>query len=166
MYRVIARFKKGIVSRTFHSMYDAIEFKEGVEAHYPVSVVFEKGVYPVRTYIINSWDGVMNHNLNPLKNIPDLQTRHLVMQVLAWMWCIVFSTYFSSMWIFGLTATAHILVIAAVVITVGTFTAASNNPSLFNLRPGYHSTSRSRQYMWVNGQKVKLDPTDPGGEHE
>jgi len=166
MYRVIARFKKGIISRTFHSMYDAIEFKEAVEAHYPVSVVFEKGVYPVRTYIINSWDGVMNHNLNPLKNIPDLQTRHLVMQVLAWMWCVVFSTYFSSMWIFGLTAIAHILVIAAVVITVGTFTAASNNPSLFNLRPGYHSTSRSRQYMWVNGQKVKLDPTDPGGEHE
>jgi hypothetical protein len=166
MYRVIARFKKGIISRTFHSMYDAIEFKEAVEAHYPVSVVFEKGVYPVRTYIINSWDGVMNHNLNPLKNIPDLQTRHLVMQVLAWMWCVVFSTYFSSMWIFGLTAVAHILVIAAVVITVGTFTAASNNPSLFNLRPGYHSTSRSRQYMWVNGQKVKLDPTDPGGEHE
>jgi len=166
MYRVIARFKKGIISRTFHSMYDAIEFKEAVEAHYPVSVVFEKGVYPVRTYIINSWDGVMNHNVNPLKNIPDLQTRHLVMQVLAWMWCVVFSTYFSSMWIFGLTAIAHILVIAAVVITVGTFTAASNNPSLFNLRPGYHSTSRSRQYMWVNGQKVKLDPTDPGGEHE
>lgn len=166
MFRVVAKFKNGIISRTFHNMYDAIEFKDGVEAHYPVSVVFEKGVYPVRTYIINSWDGIMNHNLNPLKNIPDLQTRHLVMQVLAWMWCIVFSTYFSSMWIFGLTALAHVLVIAAIVITVGTFTAASTNPSLFNLRPGYHSTSRSRQYMWINGQKVKLDPTDPGGEHE
>ena len=42
MFRVIARFKKGIISRSFHNMYDAIEFKDGVEAHYPVSVIFEK----------------------------------------------------------------------------------------------------------------------------
>lgn len=166
MYRVRSYFKNGHISRVFYNLYDAVEFKEGVEAHYPTRVIFEKGIYPVRSFIVDSWESIMNHELNPLKNIPDLQTRHLVMQVLAWMWCITFSLYFSSMWIFGFTAIAHIFIIAAVVITVGTFTAADNKPSLFKLRPGYHSTNRSRQYMWINGQKVKLDPTDPGGEHE
>ena len=44
-------------------------------------------------------------------------------------------------------------------------------PATFNLRleqgtVGYHSPGRSRQYMWVNGEKVKLDDRDPGGEHE
>ena len=48
----------------------------------------------------------------PLKNIPDLNTRHMVMQVLAWMWCIAFSMYFSSMWIFGVTAIAHVIILA------------------------------------------------------
>jgi len=166
MFRVVAKFKKGVVSRTFHNIHDAIEFKDGVDAHYPIQVLFEKGVYPVRTYIVNSWEGIMNHQRNPLKNIPDLQTRHLVMQVLAWMWCIVFSAYFSSMWMFGITAIAHTLILAAIAITVGTFTVAKHNPNLFSLRPGYHSVSRTRQYMWINGQKVKLDPSDPGGEHE
>lgn len=120
----------------------------------------------MRAFIYNSWESVMNHNKNPLKNIPDLNTRHMVMQVLAWMWCIVFSFYFGSMWVFGITAIAHVIIIAAIAITVGTFTVAKRNPNLFNLRPGYHSVSRTRQYMWINGQKVKLDPRDPGGEHE
>ena len=90
----------------------------------------------------------------------------MVMQVLAWMWCIVFSSYFGSMWMFGITAIAHVIVLAAIAVTVGTFAVAKNNPSLFNLRPGYHSVSRARGYMWVNGKKVELDPNDPGGEHE
>ena len=31
---------------------------------------------------------------------------------------------------------------------------------------GYHNTTRSRQNLWVSGQKVELDKKDPGGEHE
>ena len=70
------------------------------------------------------------------------------------------------MWVFGITAIAHTLLLAAIAVTVGTFAVAKNNPNLFNLRPGYHSVSRTRQYMWVNGQRVVLDANDPGGEHE
>ena len=33
---------------------------------------------------------VMDSGRNPLSNIPDMNTRHMIMQVLAWMWCIVF----------------------------------------------------------------------------
>ena len=31
---------------------------------------------------------------------------------------------------------------------------------------GYHSATRSRQNLWVDGKQVELDPKDPGGEHE
>ena len=94
MYRVKGYFRDHTVVRYFINQYDAIEFKDIVDAHYPLKVTYEKGVYPVRTFIVNGWNAVMDHNMNPLRNIPDLNTRHMVMQVLAWMWCIVFSSYF------------------------------------------------------------------------
>ena len=167
MYRIKAYFKNQVVVRYFVDQYEAIDFRDTVDAHYPLRVTFEKGVYPVRTFVVSSWNVVMDHNKNPLRHIPDLNTRHMVMQVLAWMWCIVFSSYFGSMWMFGITAIAHVIVLAAIAVTVGTFAVAKNNPSLFNLRSdGYHSVSRTRGHMWINGKKVLLDPNDPGGEHE
>ena len=167
MYRIRAYFKNQVIVRYFLDQYEAIDFRDTVDAHYPLKVTFEKGVYPVRTFVVNSWNIVMDHNKNPLRHIPDLNTRHMVMQVLAWMWCIVFSSYFGSMWMFGITAIAHVIVLAAIAITVGTFAVAKNNLSLFNLRSdGYHSVSRTRGHMWINGKKVMLDPNDPGGEHE
>jgi|TARA_E500000178_G_scaffold353352_1_gene419018 hypothetical protein len=120
----------------------------------------------VRTLIVNGWNGIMDHKRNPLSNIPDLNTRHMIMQVLAWIWCIIFSMSLGSIFVFGVSVVAHTLLLAGIAITVGTFTAANKRPDLFNLRPGYHSVSRTRQYMWINGQKVTLDPRDPGGEHE
>ena len=166
MYRVTAYFRDHKVVQSFLSVYDAIEFKDLADAHYPIKTTLEKGVYPVRTFIVTAWNSVMDHNINPLRNIPDLQTRHVVMQILAWMWCIIFSMSIGSVTVFAVSAVAHILFIAGVVITVGTFAVAKNNPTLFNLRPGYHSVSRTRGHMWINGKKVMLDPTDPGGEHE
>ena len=53
----------------------------------------------MRKLVYDGWNGVMNYKMNPLKNIPDLQVRHMVMQILAWMWCIAFSMYFGSMWV-------------------------------------------------------------------
>ena len=166
MYRVTGYFKNKKIVETFNDKYDAIEFKDIVDANYPVKVIFEEGVYPMRTLILNSWNSVMDHNLNPLRHIPDLQTRHVVMQFLAWMWCIIFSMSLGSITVFGVSAVAHALLIAGIVATVGIFETAKRNPKVFNLRSGYHSVSRSRQYMWINGQKVILDANDPGGEHE
>jgi len=120
-------------------------------------------------FIYDTWNSVMDHDRNPLKNIPHLNTRHMVMQVLAWMWCIMFSMYFSSMWIFGITAIAHIFILAAIAVTVAAFETAKRKPQFF-LKKGYHTSSRSRQVMYLSGngrlQKIELDPNDPGGEHE
>jgi hypothetical protein len=120
--------------------------------------------YEMRQFVYDSWNSVMNADKNPLKNIPDLNTRHMVLQVLAWMWCIMFSLYLGSMWVFGITAIAHVFILAAVVLTVATFETARHKPNFFVKFPT-STPSRSRNMYW-NGQKIKLDPQDKGGEHE
>lgn len=122
----------------------------------------------MREYIYDSWNGVMNAEINPLKNIPDTNTRHMVLQVLAWMWCIVFSSYFGSMWMFGITSVAHIFLLAAITVTVATFETAKRGGFKLRLEQktnGYHTPSRTR-YMYYKGKRIKLDDNDPGGEHE
>ena len=125
----------------------------------------------MRELIFNSWNLVMDDRRKPLSNIPDMQTRHVVMQLLAWMWCIIFSLSVGSITVFSISAIAHTLLIGGLILTVATFETAKRRPEIFSLRlehgtVGYHSPGRSRQYMWVNGEKVKLDDRDPGGEHE
>ena len=71
---------------------------------------------------------VMDSRHNPLSHIPDTTTRHLVMQMLAWMWCIVFSTWMGSIAVFGVSATVHAILLAGVFVTVGVFETAKRHP--------------------------------------
>ena len=45
----------------------------------------------MRQFVVDSWNSVMDMEHNPLKNIPDLMVRHMVMQILAFMWSSVFA---------------------------------------------------------------------------
>ena len=81
--------------------------------------------------IAHTWSLIMDHNLSPLRNIQDLQTRHLFMQILAWMWCVIFASSLGSFFIFGLSAIVHSLLIAGVAITVATFEIAGKKPEFF-----------------------------------
>jgi hypothetical protein len=85
----------------------------------------------MRKFLYDAWNNVMDHRYNPLSNIPDMNTRHFVMQVLAWMWCIIFSMYLGSIVAFGISAIAHTLLLAGIAITVGTFETAKRNPQYF-----------------------------------
>ena len=121
---------------------------------------FEK-VINMREFIYDGWNGVMNADRNPLRHIPDLNTRHLILQVLAWMWCICFSMWLGSMWVFGFTAIAHVFILAAIVLTVGTFETAKRRPNFFDSFPT--STPSRARTIWIDGKRV----SDPyGGEHE
>lgn len=120
----------------------------------------------MRQFVYNSWTAVMDDSRNPLSNIPDTNTRHMVMQVLAWMWCITFAMMVGSWTVFGISAISHVVLLGAIAVTVGTFEVAKKSSNSFSLRSGYHSVSRTRQYMWINGERVVLDACDPGGEHE
>ena len=77
------------------------------------------------------YKSVMDSRYNPLANIQDVTIRHLVMQILAWMWCLVFSFWMGSLLIFGVSAAVHAILIAGVFITVATFETAKKRPGYF-----------------------------------
>ena len=171
MYRVTAYFKNHKVTQTFHNLYDAIDWRDVADANYPKKVTFEKGVFSMREWIYDCWNSVMDDKRNPLSSIPDFSTRHMIMQVLAWVWCIVFAMMVGSWTVFGVSAVGHVLLLGAIAITVGTFETAKRKPETFNFMNGYRSHGRARTYtIWRdekgNARKVPLDPNDPGGEHE
>ena len=115
----------------------------------------------MRKFVYESWNSVMDAEKNPLRHIPDLQVRHMVLQILAWMWCIVFSLYIGSFWVMGASMLGHALLLAAIVVTVGTFETAKRKPSFFVDFPT--STPSRARTLWIGGKRY----TDPyGGEHE
>ena len=81
--------------------------------------------------MINAYKLIMDSRYNPLRHIPDTNTRHLVMQMLAWMWCIIFSMWMGSIVVFGISAIAHALLIAGVFITAGVIETAKRKPQYF-----------------------------------
>ena len=84
-----------------------------------------------RMTMTNIWKMVMDWRYNPLSHIPDMNTRHMVMQVLAWMWCIIFSMWVGSVVAFGISAIAHAMLIAGIFITAGVFETAKRRPQYF-----------------------------------
>ena len=126
----------------------------------------------MREWVYTCWVSVMDSGRNPLRHIPDLHARHMIMQILAWIWCMVFSFYVGSYFIFGISAVAHVALLGAIAITVASFEQAKRGNNIFQWRKdGYHSHGRGRIYTIYrdkngNAHKVPLDPTDPGGEHE
>ena len=81
--------------------------------------------------MIKLYNLIMDSKHNPLSHIPDTNTRHLVMQILAWMWCIIFGMSVGSVTVFGISAVAHALLIAGVFITAGVFETARRKPNYF-----------------------------------
>ena len=89
------------------------------------------------------------------------------MQVLAWMWCITFAMIVGSWTVFGVSALAHVFLLGAIAVTVGTFETAKRKSTAFlNFRSGYTSYGRGRIILFNrdkngNAVKVPLDPTIP-----
>jgi len=81
--------------------------------------------------MIKLYNLIMDSKHNPLSYIPDTNTRHMVMQLLAWMWCIIFGMSVGSITVFGISVVAHALLIAGVFITAGVFETAKRRPQYF-----------------------------------
>ena len=77
----------------------------------------------MKTFIVNTWDAVMDSRHNPLRHL-DLASQHYFMQVLGWMWSMVFSLSFLSIFHFGYVWIAHLLVFGGVAMTVAVFREA------------------------------------------
>lgn len=98
----------------------------------------------MKDFVVNSWDAVMDSSNNPLRHL-DLASQHYVMQVLGWMWSMVFSLTFLSIYHFGITWAAHLLLTAGVCMTVAAF--KQSEKSRTKLSP-QHSFSSSSVCVW------------------
>ena len=79
----------------------------------------------MKKQIVMTWNAVMDHRFNPLKHL-DVRSGHYVMQVLSWMWSMIFSVSFLSIYQFGYVWVAHLLVIGGVFVTFSIFKRAEN----------------------------------------
>ncbi len=81
--------------------------------------------------IVQAWNHVFNHEVSPLRHIPDVATRHMILQILGWMWAVAFSVAIGSYALLPASLLAHAALVAAATITVATYTAAANKPVIF-----------------------------------
>jgi len=84
-----------------------------------------------RKLVVHSWNFLFNHEVSPLRNIPDVAIRHYVLQVLGFMWAVSFSAAIGSYAFLAASVLGHTLLIGAAAITVATWTTASIKPEIF-----------------------------------
>ena len=81
--------------------------------------------------MLNTYRLIMDSRYNPLSYITDMSVRHLLMQMLAWMWCIIFSMSVGSVVVFGVSVFVHAILLAGVFITISVFQTAKHRPQYF-----------------------------------
>lgn len=84
----------------------------------------------MQTAIAAAWNFVFDHEKSPLRHIPDFNVRHMVFQLLGWMWAVSFSVAIGSYTFLAYSLIGHAVLIGAAAITVATYTAASVLPRL------------------------------------
>ena len=87
--------------------------------------------FSMRKFVFYIWNFIFNHEVSPVRNIPDVAVRHYILQVLGFMWAICFSIALGSYTVFMVSIVGHIVLIAAMAVTVATWTAAKVKPTLF-----------------------------------
>lgn len=83
-----------------------------------------------------AWNFVFDHEVSPLRHIADVGTRHMILQILGWMWAVAFSVAIGSYALLPANLIAHSVLIAAAAITAATYTTASVRPGVFRSGSG------------------------------
>lgn len=89
----------------------------------------------MKRFVATAWDFIFDHEKSPLRNIPDFTVRHMVFQMLGWMWAISFSLAIGSYTFLAVSIIGHAVLIGAAAITVATYAAASVRPQVFARAP-------------------------------
>lgn len=84
-----------------------------------------------RNFVVYAWNFIFNHEVSPLRNIPDIAIRHYVLQALGLMWATSFSLAIGSYTFLAASLLGHSVLIAAAAITVATLTTAATRPQVF-----------------------------------
>ena len=85
----------------------------------------------IRRLVVFCWDFVFNHEVSPLRHIPDVAIRHYILQALGPMWAVAFGVAVGSYTFLAVSVIGHVVLFAAAAITVTTWTAATAKPDLF-----------------------------------
>jgi hypothetical protein len=85
----------------------------------------------MKNIILASWNFIFDYNKSPLRNIPEGNIRHMVYQVLGWMWAISFSIATGTYAFMGVNLIAHAVLIGAAALTVAVYTTATLKPEKF-----------------------------------
>jgi hypothetical protein len=87
--------------------------------------------YSTRRLVMHCWHFVFNHEVSPLRHIPDVARRHYVLQALGLMGAVAVAVAAGSYTFLAFSVIGHTILIAAAAITVTTWTAATAKPDLF-----------------------------------
>ena len=101
----------------------------------------------IRRLVVYCWDFVFNHEVSPLRNIPDVAIRHYVLQVLGLMWAVAFAVAAGSYTFLAISVIGHTVLIATAAITVATWTAATAKPELFVRGSDRHGPESSKDQL-------------------
>lgn len=82
------------------------------------------------------WNFLFNHEVSPLRHIPDIATRHYILQALGLMWAVCSTVALGSYTIVAASVVGHTLLIAAAAVTAATYTAAAVKPEIFRAGSG------------------------------
>jgi hypothetical protein len=99
----------------------------------------------MKEFILGSWSALMDNRRNPLRHL-DLASQHYFMQVLGWMWSMVFSLSFLSIYNFGIVWMAHLLVFGGAAFTVAVFRESEKQRALSAVSP--EELSQSSRCVW------------------
>lgn len=86
---------------------------------------------PVRHVVLFCWQFVYNHEVSPLRNIPDVAMRQYILQALGLMWAVAFAIAIGSYTFLAVSVISHTILLAAASITVAAWTTATAKPNLF-----------------------------------
>jgi hypothetical protein len=90
----------------------------------------------MKKLVVRVWSFIFDHEVSPLRNIQDVPTRHMILQILGWMWAGSFAVATGSYFLLPASFMAHAVIIAAAAITTATYTAASLRPAVFTTGAG------------------------------
>jgi hypothetical protein len=85
----------------------------------------------IEKFVVYPWNFLFNHEVSPLRHIPDVGVRHYILQILGFMCALWLAEAICSYTFMAVRVICHTILIAAVAITVASWTAASVKPKLF-----------------------------------
>ena len=83
-----------------------------------------------RKKVAFAWSFIFDHEVSPLRNVPDVAVRHYALQILGAMWAVAASVAVGSYTFFAASLVGHSVLIAAAGITVATLATAAKKPDV------------------------------------